>query len=595
MEENNKINKEEESNEESNEDSEENSNEDENTNKNKKKNNINNINNKEEDKNNINNKEEDKNNINNKEEDKNNEDNNENNNINNKENNKNNINEQNQNIVNNNEIQNEEEKNEFEEEEEEEQLDPPRPELDEIHKQTIKLLSPSEESHHHPRTIFFMNDPEINSNKQNQGLNITEYEIKKKKFMVVYKAYKNLPQTLSGPMKYNQIIRSKLFANTNLIWKLLPREKMYLLLRKLNKFQKYNHFPVAWQLGRKDNLYTNYLKMQKKFPNEYNFMPENFILPKDKEIVDEKLKEYNVFDRENIYIVKPVASSRGRGVRILTDVTTLPNRGMLEKYIYNPHLINKKKYDIRLYLLVTGFNPLKIYLYENGLVRFCSENFDIDPDKMNNNYVHITNFSVNKAIAKIKSGQEDEIDFATKWSIFALKGYFLEKKLDFNPVWRRIKDIMIKLIISVFDLAIPPLKQFKLNSTNLFELYGVDILLDDKLKPWLLECNLNPSLSCDTEVDLKVKSKLITDVLNIIGLVPFTHDGNDKPLDYPNYYKTTIEEGITESLCEFERPSGGFERIFPTKETIDIYSKLIDNPGEINYTLWDEIKGVKKK
>ena len=567
---NNTKNKDEEESEESNEDSEENNNESESINT--KKDNI------------INNQ------VNNIDDNPINKNNNNNNN-----NNINNINGQNQNIINNNEIKNEEEKNEFEEEEQEEELDPPRPELDEIHKQTIKLLSPSEDNHHHPRTIFFMNDPELNSNKQNQGLILTEYEIKKKKFMVLYKAYKNLPQSLSGPMKYNQIIRSKLFANTNLIWKLLQREKMYLLLKKMNKFQRYNHFPVAWQLGRKDNLYTNYVKMQRRFPNEYNFMPENFILPRDKEIVDENLKEYNVFDRENIYIVKPVASSRGRGVRILTDVTTLPNKGMLEKYIYNPHLINKKKYDLRLYLLVTGFNPLKIYLYENGLVRFCSENYDIDPDKLNNNYVHITNFSVNKAITKIKSGQEDEIDFATKWSIFALKGYFLEKKLDFGPVWRRIKDIMIKLIISVFDLAIPSLKQFKLNSTNLFELYGVDILLDEKLKPWLLECNLNPSLSCDTEVDLKVKSKLITDVLNIIGLVPFSHDGNDKPLDYPNYYKSTVEEGVTESLCEFERPSGGFERIFPLKENIDIYSKLINDAGEINYTLWDEIKGVKKQ
>ena len=159
---------------------------------------------------------------------------------------------------------NEEEKEELEQQEE---LDPPRPELEEIEKQTIKLLVPSEDAHHHPRTLFFINDPEINSNKQNKDLNITDYEIKQKKFMVVYKAYKNLPQSLSGPMKYNQIVRSKLFANTNLIWKLLQKEKMYLLLRKLNKFQRYNHFPIAWQLGRKDNLYQNYEKMKKRFPN----------------------------------------------------------------------------------------------------------------------------------------------------------------------------------------------------------------------------------------------------------------------------------------------------------------------------------------
>lgn len=218
-------------------------------------------------------------------------------------------------------------------------------------------------------------------------------------------------------MKYNQVVRSKLFTNTNLIWKLLPREKMYLLLRKLNKFQRYNHFPIAWQLGRKDYFLTNYEKMKKKYPNEYNFMQDTYILSKDKEIVDEKLKEYNIFDRENIYIIKPVASSRGRGVRILTDITTLPQKGMVQKYIYNPHIINKKKYDIRIYVLVTGFNPLKIYLYDNGIIRFCSEDYDIDADKLNNNYIHITNFSVNKAMAKLKKGLDEEIDYATKWSI----------------------------------------------------------------------------------------------------------------------------------------------------------------------------------
>ena len=508
-----------------------------------------------------------------------------NNNINNDKNEINNIN--NNKIEDTNENQNNEEEQEI--------LEPPRPELEEIEKQTIRLLSPSDDGPHHPRTLFFINDPEINSNKHNKDLNITEYEIKEKKFMIVYKAYKNLPQSLSGPMKYNQIVRSKLFANTNLIWKLLPKEKMYLLLRKLNKFQRYNHFPIAWQLGRKDNLYINYTKMKKRFPNDYNFMPETFILPRDKQIVDEKLKEYNMFDRENLYIVKPVASSRGRGVRVLSDVTTLPNKGMLEKYIYNPHLINKKKYDLRIYLLVTGFSPLKVYIYENGLVRFCSEDFDIDPDKLNNNYVHVTNFSVNKAMAKLKNSLEEELDYATKWSLFALKGYFIEKKLDFNPIWVRIKDIVMKTILSIFDLAIPSLKQFKLTSCNLFELYGIDIILDNKLNPWLLECNLNPSLSCDTDVDLRLKSKLITDILNIIGIVPFTHDGKNKPLDYPNYYKTAIEEAVTESLCEFDRPSGGFERLFPTKENIDIYSKFIDNPGESNTALWDEIKGIKKK
>ena len=470
----------------------------------------------------------------------------------------------------------------------EEELIPPRPELEEIESQNIKLLFPSEEGPGHPRTLFFLNDPEINSNKKSQLLNLTQIDINQKRYMITYKAYRNMPQSLSGVMKYNQIIKSKLYTNTNLIWKLLDKDKMYPLLRRLNKYQRYNHFPICWQLGRKDNLYINYLKMQKKFKDDYNYMPFKYILPQDRDTVQEIMKEYNIFNIKEIYIVKPLASTHGKGVRILTDPTTVPTKGILEKYIYNPHLINRRKYDMRIYVLVTGFRPLKIYIYDNGIIRFCSEKYTTDAEKLNNNYIHVTNYSVNKALDILRKG-EQEIDFEIKWSLLALKGYFLEKKINFEPIWKRIKDIVIKTILSVFDLSTPALKSFKLTSCNLFELYGFDIILDNQLNPWLLEVNINPSLNCDMDVDTKVKSKLITDILNIIGLIPFTHDKREKPLDKDNYYVSSIDEAVTESLCEFVRPTGGFERIFPLKENIEEYRKFIDKPGEQNLTLWEDM------
>ena len=537
-----------------------------------------NINNEETNKNNKNenNKKENKKNIKNKKE----------NNINNipTNNNKNKNNTQSKTIL----------KNEIEFGENQEELIPPRPELDEIESQNIKLLVPSEEGPGHPRTIFFLNDPEINSNKKSQLYNLTHLEIEEKKYMITYKAYRNMPQSLSGVMKFNQIIKSKLYTNTNLIWKLLDKDKMYPLLRKLNKYQRYNHFPFCWQLGRKDNLYINYLKMKKKFKDEYNYMPDKYILPQDRDIVQEQMKDYNIFNLKDIFIVKPLASTHGKGVRILTDTTTVPTKGILEKYIYNPHLIKKRKYDMRIYVLVTGFRPLKIYIYDNGIVRFCSDKYTTDADKLNNNYIHVTNYSVSKALEILHKGDQ-EIDYEIKWSLLALKGYFLEKKINFEPIWKRIKDIAIKTIMSVFDLSTPSLKAFKLTSCNLFELYGLDIILDNKFNPWLLECNINPSLHCDMDVDLKVKSKLITDILNIIGLIPFTHDKRVKPLDKDNYYMSSIEEAITESLCEFVRPTGGFERIFPLKDNIDIYKKFIEKPGEQNLNLWEEMLKYKHK
>ena len=82
-------------------------------------------------------------------------------------------------------------------------------------------------------------------------------------------------------MKFNNIIRTKLFYNTNIIWKLLKQNLMFPLLKNLNKYQKYN---IIWQLSRKDNLYNNYLKMKTNFRNECDYMTETYFIPKDKDI-----------------------------------------------------------------------------------------------------------------------------------------------------------------------------------------------------------------------------------------------------------------------------------------------------------------------
>ena len=61
-------------------------------------------------------------------------------------------------------------------------------------------------------------------------------------------------------------------------------------------------------------------------------------------------------------------------------------------------------------------------------------------------------------------------------------------------------------------------KMFVPHRRNCFELYGFDILIDSDLKPWLLEVNLSPSLNCEAPIDMKIKSALICDLLNLVGL-----------------------------------------------------------------------------
>lgn len=50
------------------------------------------------------------------------------------------------------------------------------------------------------------------------------------------------------------------------------------------------------------------------------------------------------------------------------------------------------------------------------------------------------------------------------------------------------------------------------------ELYGFDILVDDKLKPWLIEVNLSPSLGIDSALDARIKSSMLCDLFTLIGI-----------------------------------------------------------------------------
>ena len=75
---------------------------------------------------------------------------------------------------------------------------------------------------------------------------------------------------------------------------------------------------------------------------------------------------------------------------------------LVSEYVSNPLLINGKKFDLRIYVAMTSINPLRIYIYEDGLVRFATEKFTLSRDQMSNNFVHLTNYSVNKKNEKFE-------------------------------------------------------------------------------------------------------------------------------------------------------------------------------------------------
>jgi tubulin polyglutamylase TTLL4 len=169
-----------------------------------------------------------------------------------------------------------------------------------------------------------------------------------------------------------------------------------------NKYQKVNHYPGSINLGRKDLLWKNMYRMYKLFGKEYDITPTTYLFPED----------YNEFqeDRENeennvLYILKPVASSCGRGIKVIGKRTKILRlEGYLaSKYICKPHLINGFKYDLRVYVLVSSYDPLRVYVYGDGLVRFATEQYTLNPQDLKKRFIHLTNFSVNKKSENFKS------------------------------------------------------------------------------------------------------------------------------------------------------------------------------------------------
>lgn len=150
--------------------------------------------------------------------------------------------------------------------------------------------------------------------------------------------------------------------------------------------------------------------------------------------------------------MKPAASSCGKGIKIIgpkTQVNKKPGY-VLSQYISNPHLIDGFKYDLRIYVVVTCFEPLKIFLFKEGLVRFATQKYTNNPKLLEKRFIHLTNYSINKRAddyvkAEGKEGQEEE---ACKWNLMQLRNFFEKNGVNYNQVLNRIKDVVIKTCIA---------------------------------------------------------------------------------------------------------------------------------------------------
>lgn len=70
---------------------------------------------------------------------------------------------------------------------------------------------------------------------------------------------------------------------------------------------------------------------------------------------------------------------------------------VVQRYIHQPYVVDDLKFDLRIYVLLYGVNPLRIYIHEEGIARFCTEEYQAPTNSnMDNLYMHLTNYAINK-------------------------------------------------------------------------------------------------------------------------------------------------------------------------------------------------------
>lgn len=135
----------------------------------------------------------------------------------------------------------------------------------------------------------------------------------------------------------------------------------------------------------------------------------------------------------------------------------------------NPLLIEGYKFDLRIYVLVTSFNPLEAFIYREGFARFSSKKFSTEPSDINDEKIHLTNSSIQRKYWNdLNDGHPVRLAGAhgggNKVSLTWLWQYFKDKGYHTDNMWESVSELCLKTLLCVED-EIP-------FQPNAFEVYG---------------------------------------------------------------------------------------------------------------------------
>ena len=248
----------------------------------------------------------------------------------------------------------------------------------------------------------------------------------------------------------------------------------------------------------------------------------------------------------NLWIVKPAGKSRGRGIatfqdlnKILdyTDAKTSGNgeQWVVQKYMENPLTIAKRKFDVRQWVLVTDWNPLTIWFYDDCYCRFAVSRYDnpqnsldklegslsaciatdgvVKDSWLDDQYVHLVNNSISSKNKKFHEGYsaENGVEVVDNmWPASTFQSWIIHQTGEdkwSSRILPRMKQIAKYAIMCAQDMV-----EHRKNS---WELYGIDYMFDQNYEPWLIEINSSPACDYSTKVTENYVQSALPDILKV--------------------------------------------------------------------------------
>ena len=396
---------------------------------------------------------------------------------------------------------------------------------------------------------LFENNYEI-GNKKNMFLNLINYCDK-----IKYNIFEIVPFTLIISYKKDLLIAMK-------------------SLKELIEFienNKNNNSDII--TDNKYNEYFWYDKNYEKISNQIIYINKNFISEKNYWIIKptdlyqgkyieicnsyEDIKNIciNMFKGINDSLIKEDEEENSNSnnnklkntiKKILYHKTYYFNEIIIQKYLDNPLLYKKRKFDIRCFVLLD--HSLNLFYCREGHLKGSSELYNVHNS---NKFIHITNYSFQKKSSKFEKYEEgNEISYKDFKLFLEEENIPLEK---FNLMIEQIKFI-IKISFKSVNK-----KLYKINNVLCFELFGYDFIIDNDFKPWLLEINNNPGLGISSSVIKKIIPRMMDDIFRLTIDKVFETRYSEECIDSNGNYKSRFpiegysdDENIFEFLCNIK-------------------------------------------